>query len=80
MHSPQYFGRYRLNHLQLRSDWDAAKQQCIVINSDSSKLHILVFVITDIILLLAVLVGLLRWRRDGGGTFGITRLLWKQVR
>ena len=35
--------------------------------------------ITDIILLLTMAFGLLRLRRHGGGTFGLTRLLWKQV-
>jgi hypothetical protein len=35
---------------------------------------------TDIILLLIMFVGLLRLRRHGGGTFGLARLLWKQVR
>jgi len=62
----------------LRSDWDATQQQCMVLNSDSSKLHILVFVITDIILLLTALAGLSRWRRDMDGIFSIGRLLWKQ--
>jgi hypothetical protein len=37
--------------------------------------------VTDIILLLIMFVGLLRLRRrHGGGTFGLARLLWKQVR
>ena len=36
-------------------------------------------VVTDIVLLLIMLVGLLRLRRHGGGTFGVTHLLWKQV-
>ena len=53
--------------------------QCIVLNSESSKLYVVVLAVTDIILLLIVLIGLLRLRRDGSGTFGIGRLLWKQV-
>lgn len=53
--------------------------QCIVPNSESSKLYVIVLAITDIILLLIVLIGLLRLRRDGCGTFGIGLLLWKQV-
>jgi len=52
--------------------------QCIVLNSESSKLYVVILAVTDIILLLIVLVGLLRLRRDGSGTFGIGRLLWKQ--
>jgi hypothetical protein len=31
-------------------------------------------------LLLIILTGLLVLRRRGGGTFGLTRVLWKQVR
>jgi len=34
---------------------------------------------TDIVLLLVMLVGLLRIRYDGGATFGVSHLLWKQV-
>ena len=34
---------------------------------------------TDIVLLLIMVVGLLRLRRDGYATFGLARLLWKQV-
>jgi hypothetical protein len=36
--------------------------------------------VTDIILLLIMLIGLLRLRHDCGGTFGLAQLLWKQVR
>ena len=32
------------------------------------------------ILLLIILAGLFVLRRNGGGTFGVARLLWKQVR
>jgi hypothetical protein len=36
-------------------------------------------VASDIALVLIMLVGLLRLRRDGDGNFGLTHLLWKQV-
>jgi len=36
--------------------------------------------VTDIILLLIMLVGLFRLRRNRCGTFGLAQLLWKQVR
>jgi len=78
-YGPQYFGPSRLIHLQLRSDWDPTVRECIVLNSDSSKLYIIIVVVTDIVLLLTLLIGLLRWRSDGGGRFGIGGLLWKQV-
>jgi len=50
-----------------------------VLNSESSKLNIIVTLIADIILLLTVLVGLFRLRRNYGGRFGLEHLLWNQV-
>jgi hypothetical protein len=35
--------------------------------------------VTDIVLLLIMLVGLLRLRHGGYGTFGLAQFLWKQV-
>jgi hypothetical protein len=77
---PQYFGPSRLIHLQLRSEWEPTLRECIVLNSESSKLYIIIVVFTDIVLLITMLVGLFRWRRDGGVRFGIGGFLWKQVR
>jgi len=65
--------------MQLRAEWNVSLLGCIISNSHSSKLNIIVTLIVDIILLLVVLVGLLRWRSDGLSMFGIGRLLWKQV-
>ena len=50
-----------------------------MLNAEDNKLNIIVTFITDIILLLIVLVGLIRLRYHGGGTLGLGRLLWKQV-
>ena len=50
-----------------------------MLNSERNKLNIIVLLVTDITLLLTVLVGLLRLRGDGIGTFGVGKLLWKQV-
>jgi hypothetical protein len=41
--------------------------------------NIVVGFISDLALLLTMLVGLIRLRRDGGGTFGMGLFLWKQV-
>ena len=80
MSGPPYdCGPFGLIYLQLRAGWQDTVQQCVVLNSDSSKLNIIVFVITDIILLIMVLVGLFRLCRDGGGKIGIGLLLWRQV-
>lgn len=48
-------------------------------NTKNITLTLIALVVTDIVLLLIMLVGLLRLRRDGAGTFGVTHLLWKQV-
>jgi len=63
---------------RLGSVWDLAQERCVVHNTESNKPNIIVTLITDIILLLIMLVGLLRIRRQGGGTFGLGQLLWKQ--
>jgi len=51
---------------------------CIVFNSRSAELNLIVTLITDIGLLLTMLFGLFRLRREGRGTIGIGSLLWKQ--
>lgn len=63
---------------RLRSDWSAALPGCNVFNSGNSKLNIVSAVVTDLVLLLAVLVGLIRLRSYCSGTFDMGRLLWKQ--
>jgi hypothetical protein len=50
-----------------------------VLNTEKNKPSIIATLITDIILLLIVLIGLLRLLRDCGGSFALGRLLWKQV-
>jgi hypothetical protein len=51
----------------------------MVTNSYSFKLNILVTLVTDIILLVFMLVGLLRVRLHDGGTLKLGPFLWKQV-
>ena len=50
-----------------------------MLNTEKTKPSIIASLITDIILLLIVLIGLLRLLHNGGGSFGLGRLLWKQV-
>ena len=52
---------------------------CVTINTPKNKAALISMAVTDIILLLIMLVGLLRLRVPGGGTFGLAHLLWKQV-
>ena len=63
----------------MHSVWVSARFNCGVVNPESNKLTLMSMAITDIILLLTMLVGLLRLRRYCGGTFGLTHLLWTQV-
>lgn len=56
-----------------------AQERCVVHDTESNKPNIIVTLITDITLLLIMLVGLLRLRHYGAGTFGLGQLLWKQV-
>jgi hypothetical protein len=43
------------------------------------KTTLIITVITDIILFVTMLVGLLRLLTDSSSAFGLVRLLWKQV-
>ncbi len=52
---------------------------CLATNIETSKPNIIVMFISDMILLVTMLVGLLRLRRNGGGRFGLASLLWEQV-
>ena len=51
-----------------------------MVKTDPTLLAFIPTIISDMILLLFVLVGLLVMRRRDGATFGLARLLWKQVR
>jgi hypothetical protein len=53
---------------------------CTLLNVDSTKPAIIGSFFSDIALLLIMLIGLLRLRREGGGAFALGRTLWKQVR
>ncbi len=56
-----------------------ALPDCVVVNTGENKANVIVALVTDIILLLLVLVGLLRLLHGSGGSFALGRLLWKQV-
>jgi hypothetical protein len=65
-----------LTHLQTR---DTVLQDCIMLNTEKNKNSFIVTLITDIVLLLIMLIGLLRLLHGSGGSFALGRLLWKQV-
>ncbi|KAI0062711.1 hypothetical protein BV25DRAFT_600558 [Artomyces pyxidatus] len=62
-----------------RGAWNAEGHFCEVLNTSMSKENIIVTTMTDIILLLLMFFGLLRWRSVSGGLVGgIWRLLYTQ--
>ena len=69
-----------ISHLQLRFAWFTNPNRCSVQSVKSFQLTLIVALITNITLLLIVIAGLLRLRHSGGGSFGLQRVLWNQVR
>ncbi|KAH9978391.1 hypothetical protein BJV74DRAFT_798427 [Russula compacta] len=72
-------GVVRNIHLQPRSFWLPAQGTCATLNLQSCKPTVISVAVTDFILLLIMLLGLLRLRLDGGTLLGLGRILWKQV-
>lgn len=63
---------------QAEATWLPALDGCMVINSQSSQANVTVTMITDLFLLVAMLVGLLRRRQ--ARAYSLWRVLWNQVR
>ncbi|KAH9957074.1 hypothetical protein BGW80DRAFT_1466043 [Lactifluus volemus] len=65
---------------RLQFEWEPVKSTgiCTIPNSDIIKLNAIVSFLTDIILLLMMLAGLLRLRIGGGGMLNLGNFLWKQ--
>jgi hypothetical protein len=53
---------------------------CLSVTTEKSVLALVPIIFADLVLLLLMLVGLLLLRRHGGGMFGLTPILWRQVR
>jgi hypothetical protein len=66
-------------HMQIRSSWNPVTL-CSIPNTKSNASTFVSMFVTDFILLLVMLVGLLRMRYRGAGGFALGRLLWKQVK
>jgi hypothetical protein len=49
------------------------------VKPEKSVLVLVPTIFADLTLILIMLVGLLLLRRHGGGTFGLTPILWRQV-
>jgi len=65
--------------VRFRTAWVPAQLACLPVDTESSLLNLIVAPITDIVLLLIMLFGLLRLRHAGGGKVGLSHFLWKQV-
>jgi len=63
---------------RLRATYVPKQQSCMIRDTERSKLNIIATLITDVILLVIMLIGLIRSRHYGGDTFGLGQLLWKQ--
>jgi hypothetical protein len=63
----------------LRAELQPAPVGCVIVNARSALPTLVSAAVTDFILLFTMLLGLLRIRSEGDGTFGLTHLLWKQV-
>ncbi|KAF8487392.1 hypothetical protein DFH94DRAFT_25666 [Russula ochroleuca] len=64
--------------LRARSTWSPEELTCVLANVDSTKPAIIGSLVSDIALLLIMLIGFLRLRREGGGAFALGRTLWRQ--
>ena len=76
----KYFGSSVFIYPQMRSAWVPAQGACSVPDAENNKAAVISMFITDFFLLLVMLIGLLRMRHRGAGTFALGQLLWKQVR
>jgi hypothetical protein len=68
-----------LSRPQLRSARAPGQLICVQLNLKSGLLNIIAVPFTDIALLLIMLIGLFRLRGHGSSTFGMTKVLWRQV-
>jgi hypothetical protein len=74
----QSFWDLQIDCPQLRAAWVPAQSVCEVLNTESSIQTVVAMLVTDVVLLITMLVGLLRLR-PYGTTFGVGKLLWMQV-
>ena len=78
-HCPhRVLGVGRLIGPQLHAAWVPAQNVCVVINTESTRKNVTATLVTDVVLLLIMLVGLLRMPQYGN-MFGLWKILWRQV-
>jgi hypothetical protein len=60
--------------------WISSELACETFGSGSSILGFIPTIVADMALNLIIFAGLFVLRRNGGAAFGLSRLLWRQVR
>ncbi|KAH9013739.1 hypothetical protein EDB85DRAFT_2157971 [Lactarius pseudohatsudake] len=63
---------------ELRATWVPVPGVCAVLNIESSKNTVILTLVTDVILCLTMLVGLLRLRQNGTTMVALWNFLWRQ--
>ncbi|KAN0118812.1 hypothetical protein V8E52_004923 [Russula decolorans] len=64
--------------VRLRATWSPETDACVLLNAETSKPNIISSLVTDVVLLLIMLAGLVRLRIGKNGPFGLARILWNQ--
>ncbi|KAH9977433.1 hypothetical protein BJV74DRAFT_953545 [Russula compacta] len=64
--------------IRFRAEWVSDEVGCEVVQIEGIQLSTIAALVTDVVLLLIMLFGVFRLRRDGGGTMALGRLLWNQ--
>jgi hypothetical protein len=73
-----FLGSCRFTCLQIRATWEPTHSVCVVLNTEVTTKTILGVLVSDVVLLLTMLVGLLRLRVYGT-MFALGKFLWRQV-
>ena len=74
------FGACLTTHcLQLRATWVSTQSACVVPNTENSKITVIATLVSDVVLLLTMLAGLLRLRQYSSNMSGLCQHLWRQV-
>jgi hypothetical protein len=68
-------------HSQLDSVWEPEESLsvCMVPNSDVTKLNVIATFVTNLVLFLMTVIGLLRTRVRGSGMLNLGSFLWREV-
>jgi hypothetical protein len=75
----KYFRYFVLIYLQIPSSWDPDSSRSNT-NLRRNMPTLISMLVTDLVLLVTMLIGLLHVRHHGAGRFALRRLVWKQVR